>query len=384
MLFDFLSRRRRAPKVSASRRPRFVGGRTRLRHPERLETRLPFAAPQIGSLFNMLVEVDQVEVSGFINDEHPESVGIAISGATSGSASVDQYGYFYYRGHLDSLGEITVVATDGENLTATGSVSVYNSSPYLNYAYAYATGNGKDVYVSGSISDDFLEGNVVHLGGVVSGTAEVDVNGYFQGVFTASGLGEITAYATDYWGATSNSNSSSIYADAPSFSVSAYESGPNREVTLSGSVYSGLYGAVTSATAVGVVAGSAGIDSSGQFSITQQATGQGTVQVQITNVWGLSTTESVSIYSQPAQVSGLSASYIGNGEYQITGWVSDEFAPGLTVKLGGVLGSGSAVVDASGAFSVTIAGAPGLQGNITASVTDWWGLESSQEFASLI
>jgi hypothetical protein len=384
MLFDFLPWRRRASQVAACRRPRFVGGRTRLRHPERLETRLPFAAPQFGGLYNMVVEVDQVEVSGFINDEHPESVGITISGATSGSASVDQYGYFYYRGSLDSLGDISVVATDGENLTAAGSVSVYNSSPYLNYVYAYATGNGKDVYVAGSISDDFLAGNTVQLGGVVSGTAEVDVNGYFQGVFTASGLGEITAYATDHWGASSNSNSSSIYADAPSFSLSAYESGPNRQVTITGSVYSGLYGAAASAAASGVVAGAAGIDSSGQFSITGQASGQGTVQVQITNAWGLSTTESVSVYSQPAQVSGLSVSYIGDGEYQLTGWVSDEFAPGLTVKLGGVLGSASAAVNASGAFSVVVAGAPGVRGSITASVTDWWGLQSSQEFASLI
>lgn len=387
MLFDLFAGRRRAPKSPASpaRRPRYLGGRTGLRHPERLETRLPLAAPEISSFYHMTVEVDMVEVSGFVNDENPGSVTIDFSGVTSGSASVDQYGYFYFRGHISELGDVTFTATDNEHLSSSENrISVYNSPPNLNYLYAYPTGNGKEVYVSGQVSDDFLVGNVVHLGGVVGGTAVVDSNGYFSTSVTATGAGAISAYATDYWNAASSTAASSIDAYAPSFSLYVAESGPNRQLTVSASVYSGMYGASGSATLGGILSGTAGVDSSGQLLVTQQVAQQGTVQVEITNVWGLSTTETFYFQSQAPQVSGLSVMHVGGGKYQVSGYVSDEFANGLTVQLGGALGSHSAVVAQGGAFSLMITGQPGLQGNMSAQVEDWWGLQSNQEYTGLV
>jgi hypothetical protein len=382
MWLDFFRSWRIAPKPFRIRRPRCLGGRTPLRYPERLETRLAFAAPQIGSLAYMMSDVDTVDVWGYVMDETPGSTSVTLSGAITGSASVNQDGSFYYHGSLSSLGEIIAVATDDESLSATNSVSVSNYSPTVSYVYAYASGTDTEVYVYGQVTDDFVSGSLVRLTGVVDATLGVDSSGYFSAVLDASGPGTISAQAEDYWGATSGTTTSEICASPPSLTFNVSESGANRELTLTASV-SGLYGVSADAEVSGAIVASTSVGSSGQLTITQQVSEQGNVQVQITNVWGMFTIETVVFQTMAPQISSLSAYYCDAGYYRIEGSVCDEFAAGLTVELAGVLGNHSATVNAGGAFYIQVAAEAGLQGSITASVTDWWGVESYTEYFSL-
>jgi hypothetical protein len=333
----------------------------------------------------MVVEVDVVEISGFVSDENPQSTSVSFSGIAVGSAAVNSDGYFYFRSSFTELGNVNVVVTDNEGLSsAASSVTIQNSAPYLNYLYAYPTGAGKEVMVSGQANDDFLAGNVIVLSGVVEGAIAVDSMGYFSATLVAAGVGTISAQATDYWGATSSVMETSINVSPPSFTAQAYESGAGRELTISASIYDGLYGDPGTASLSGIASASAAIDSSGQATIICQASGEGDLEVQVTNSWGLSATQTIYVASQAPTVSNLSAVFLGNDMYQISGSVSDEWAEGLTVQIGGALGAHSASVSASGAFEVVVSGPPGLQGNVQAAVIDWWGLHSNDEFTSLV
>jgi hypothetical protein len=241
---------------------------------------------------------------------------------------------------------------------------------------------GTQVFVYGQVMDDFITGNSVHLSGAVDATLGVDSSGYFSAVLNASGPGSISAQARDYWNATSSTTTTSIFASAPSLTFSVIESGADRQLTLNASV-NGLYGVSANAVISGAISTSTSVGTSGQLTITQQASQQGNVQVQVTNVWGLFTIETTVFQTMAPQISSITAYSYETGYYRIEGFVSDEFAEGLTVELAGVLGTHSVTVTSGGTFFIRVAAAAGLQGNITASVKDWWGVQSQTQYCSL-
>lgn len=68
----------------------------------------------------------------------------------------------------------------------------------------------------------------------------------------------------------------------------------------------------------------------------------------------------------------------GDGTWIFSGTVGDAAPQGLTVTLTGLPGGTiSTVAGAGGAYSFTVTLEPGASGQVTASVTDWYGLSGS-------
>lgn len=137
-------------------------------------------------------------------------------------------------------------------------------------------------------------------------------------------------------------------------------------------------------TLSGPVNASLSLTSSGGFSYTGPATGLGTVTGVVTDGDGDSAQASASIIDTPPQVSGLSIQATGHGkQVSVAGSVCALSPGGLTVNFGGSVGlaMSSATTDANGNFNL-LTTATSL-GNLTAIVTDVWGVQSATRGATL-
>ena len=78
---------------------------------EQCEDRCMLAAPQIsaGAYFS---PEPSAQIMGYITDENPASVQVNLSGAVSGSASVDSSDNLSFSGTASSLGDVIITAID--------------------------------------------------------------------------------------------------------------------------------------------------------------------------------------------------------------------------------------------------------------------------------
>jgi hypothetical protein len=184
--------------------------------------------------------------------------------------------------------------------------------------------------------------------------------------------------------------------------------GAGRQVTLSGQVSAaagnsspGFVGPVQSVPMSGVTvvfhgaaSGSAITDPNGNFALTTNASGLGEVDAGTAD--GQSNMASVVLSSSAPFISNFAAFEEGSTHvWDITGHVTDGnfSAQGLTVLIGGspvtiyYNGQGrSATVDAYGNFDLCISlnGTSSDNGNISAMVTDAWGLQSNQPITGIM
>jgi hypothetical protein len=239
--------------------------------------------------------------------------------------------------------------------------------------------NSKWVDLSGTVTDSNPSSVTVTFGGVVSGSTHADATGHFDVHLLASGLGAVTASGVDQ-DAASASAYATVAATAPSLTLNlAY--GPNRTVTLSGKVTDAQPNGLV-VTFAGVVTGSATADANGNFSVTLTPSALGQITATTTDVWGLnSAAASVTVVNSAPTIT-LTATQLGN-IWTFSGHVSDEYAPGLTVKFGGPsdISGRTVTVGSDGNFSLTIMLSAKDTGFVTATVIDWWGLAAEADFA---
>lgn len=83
------------------------------------------------------------------------------------------------------------------------------------------------------------------------------------------------------------------------------------------------------------------------------------------------------------QMLGLNAVEVATNTWTFSGTVVDELPAGLGVSLSGPPGiqGASATVNSDGSWSVTVTVAAGTMGDVTATVTDWFGLSDSDTIA---
>src|SRR5262245_36128018 len=165
------------------------------------------------------------------------------------------------------------------------------STPFV-CGLTVAQAGGHLVRVTGVVRNEVPSGCVVTLGGQVSGTATPNMSGAFDVTLEASGLGTITAQATNCQGQTGNV-ASAVLANAPpnitSFSVTP--SGSNYYVfsgTVSDEHAEGLTVTITAEPAVGLQPFSITVGPDGHFSCQMPSWPfqPGLVFADCTDAWG--------------------------------------------------------------------------------------------------
>ncbi|GEM_PF-6530160 len=130
----------------------------------------------------------------------------------------------------------------------------------------------------------------------------------------------------------------------------------------------------------GVYTGTAQTNASGDFNVTIEPSQLGSIYAKVTDVEGLVSVPVQDVLtSMVPMISNFVAMRQFNNYWTFSGTVSDEYAAGLTVRLGGLpsLEGKTATVGADGTFSFTVALQPGEEGTATAQTTDWWAQNSN-------
>ena len=125
---------------------------------------------------------------------------------------------------------------------------------------AYIPNIGRQVELLGTV-EDADEGSTVSFAGAVSGSTTIDDLGRFDAVFTASGLGLVTASCGD----ADRTIGLSVVPPVVSLNDVVYGSQKNRTVTISGSVSAAPQNAGLLVTLSGAVSGFATTNGSGGF-----------------------------------------------------------------------------------------------------------------------
>jgi hypothetical protein len=246
---------------------------------------------------------------------------------------------------------------------------------------------GSHVVVTGQVLDEAPAQVNVNLTGSVSGTVHPDSSGAFEYIGVSNGFPFvlITAVAIDEGGLISAAFGVSVapnFDDQAPYITMSVTYGSQRTVTLEGTVYDETPAGIPVAIS-GVIANqTVYTNSEGHFSLTAVASGLGDVHGQATDIGGhQSNVAIVTLVNNAPQIVDMSVSCMGDNTYVLTGHVLDESPGGLTFTLGGDVDAfrGRLVtVNADGTFSIsaTITD-PTDRGEITAQVTDWWGLTSN-------
>jgi hypothetical protein len=167
--------------------------------------------------------------------------------------------------------------------------------------------------------------------------------------------------------------------DCPSTISLSVAYGTQRNITLSGQVTNAAHPAGLTVQIAGVASGTTVTDANGNYSITLPAVQLGTVTAATTD--GQSNTAQAMLAGAPPQIVNFTWTLGSTGLSTFSGQVLDASAPGLTVNFGGEpvsMQNQHVTVDADGWFYFTIRlnGTATDNGEVTATVTDWWGLQS--------
>ena len=252
-------------------------------------------------------------------------------------------------------------------------------------SFSVQTAGGTNVTLSGGLADDNPTACTVTFTGQVTGTATVDGWGDFTLTTTASGLGTVTARATDGAGLTGNQLQATITSTPPAITLNPGNQGIGGAIVFMGQVTVGTASGLT-VTLGGAASGSAQTDANGNYAVNVPAANwsAGNVTARTTDVWGqASNTASATVTNAAPIINNFTASWGGAGLCTFQGQVVDEFAPGETVDLWGVptlngqQGYTSVTVNSNSMFIYTTPMTPQDQGMVSAEAFDWQGLASN-------
>jgi hypothetical protein len=243
-----------------------------------------------------------------------------------------------------------------------------------------------NVQVSGSVYGSG-QGYQVTLSGEVNASVSVNQSGQFSYSGPASGLGTITAAATDSEGDNGQSSVNIMHMAPQVNGLGAMPTGQGKQVDISGSVSAdnpaGL--TVTFSGSAGLQTTSTTTNANGAFNLVTTAANLGSVTAVVTDDWGAqSGPATTQIMDYGPQISGLTVTATGQGkQVDVTGSVSATPASGLTVNFSGSAGvSGSATTGSNGSFNLLTTASQ--LGNVSAVTTDIWGVSSPQATATLM
>jgi hypothetical protein len=198
----------------------------------------------------------------------------------------------------------------------------------------------------------------VTFSGAVSGSTTTDDSGDFSFLTSDASLGTVYAVGYDSGQSYSELASATIAVNAPVLSLAISGAAAN-SVTLSGSL-SGVDVAGQTVTLGGAVSDSVVTDSNGNFSVTEDLSASGTIQVSTTDLWGQpSNTESVAVQTVSTGSSpqlALDVLVLPGQQVQLAGVVTGSNAAGANVTFSGAA-AGSATADANGFYSFTTSSA---------------------------
>ncbi|MCL6505079.1 MAG: hypothetical protein K6T86_20575 [Pirellulales bacterium] len=235
-------------------------------------------------------------------------------------------------------------------------------------------GPGRSVTLRGQVSDENPGMVMVQFTGAVSATVYTNPRGQFTYSTQNVQLGTVTAKARDMQMLWSQPVTADITSNPPVFqNVTVVESGPNRQVTISGHITDEDPGELW-VVVTGRVNAYGNTDENGNFSITSTSSELGEITVTVLDPWALEDVTTVTITSNAPSITNLTVTHESLDYYLIQGTVNDEFAPGLTVFFGGVLQGESITVNSQGIFQITVYAPDGGEAN--AYVYDWWGIQS--------
>jgi hypothetical protein len=256
---------------------------------EQLEGRDCPAAPSI-SLSTQQLSDGRVRAWGTVTDERPNNITVQIGGVISATTYTLVGGMFIWEGTASGPGTVTADCTDDENLPAPqATATLTNNAPTITLNVSY--GAGKQVTLSGLVTDETAGGRTVTLSGQVNATVVTNADGTFTWTGDAAALGTVTAGTVDFWGATSNTAQVTLVSAAPVISnFSAVQGDGQNQWLLKGQVtdesfhglevrFGGLPSLSNSTTTV---------ESNGWFYlfVTLTAGESGTVWCQTTDWWG--------------------------------------------------------------------------------------------------
>ncbi|HWB09353.1 MAG TPA: hypothetical protein VG826_09025 [Pirellulales bacterium] len=268
-------------------------------------TNLMHSPPQITGFSVMPTgQGKQVDLAGHVSADTPAGLVVTFSG-TAGlqttSTMTDAYGNFNMVTTAASLGSVTAVVTDdwgAQSMPVT--TQIMDNGPQMPSFTVVATGQGKQVDVSGNVGGMSSSGITVTFSGSagVSGSATTDSNGHFDLVTSASRLGTVSAVATDVWGVSSGTGTATLSVPRPYVSPLTVTSLGSGEWQIQGSV-SGPDVADDTVQLSGVASGSATPNSSGSFSIVVQMVGNpnGTEYAVATDIWGQTSNQATYTFS---------------------------------------------------------------------------------------
>jgi hypothetical protein len=152
---------------------------------------------------------------------------------------------------------------------------------------------------------------------------------------------------------------------------------PGQKFRIFGTVSDDTPGSCT-VTLIGSANGSVACDASGQFSAVFDVPLLGPSTATASD--GVQNSDAATVTATNAAPSTSCVCTVGAGNtLTISGRVTDEAPGGLTVILSGsrAVGGLSAIVLANGTWSVSTSIPAGSHGNVTATVTDWYGLSGA-------
>jgi hypothetical protein len=235
---------------------------------------------------------------------------------------------------------------------------------------------GHLVTISGTVSDDHSNTLQIILTGAASGTASATVgstSGTFSFTTSTATLGTVYAVATDDQNATSPTCSVDISVAAPVVSVSVQQRA-NKQVSITGTV-TGVDAATSTVTITGVASGTTTTNSSGAYSVTLTASALGNITASNQDTWGQTGNATATLTNAAPSIS-FQATQGNQGNWTFSGTVTDEYAPGLTVRFTSLIAAVNnltAVVQSGGTFSCSVTIPNHESGGVTAGVSDWWG-----------
>ncbi len=331
-----------------------------------------------------------VNVSGHVSDFDPNAgaLSVALSGPLTANVSVDSGGNFSYSGSISSLSTLEAVASDaGTGLSSdAATTTIANDAPSLWFSVT-PTGDGKNVQISGMVQDESPGGLSVSFSGVVSGSVTTDSTGNFSFDTTASALGNVAATTSDPWGVGSSEADSTLSSEPPTVSFWSEPTGSNQEITVYGQVTAGVADGAT-VTISGVVSGTASVDSYGNFSLTADASGEGSLSATATDVWDqTSTTATTTVFGSVPSISGLNAYPIYNQASEFVGWQLTgeiyDFAGAFTLNVSGLYSGEYSVTTTAqdDTFTILIPLPETANGELTVVATNSWGESSESAYA---
>lgn len=263
---------------------------------EQLEDRLTPAAPVITSFLAQHIG-NQVMISGFFTDETPDTASVTLSGTVS-TTLTPMGGMFYYVGSYTSGGSVTATVTDEEALTASTSGSIQEPNPNVSVTISNVSyGAGRQVTITGSVSDSNVQGRAVVFTGAATGSTTCNANGEFSATLTASTLGTVTATVYDSVGQYSDTDTCTLTSGVPSLSNLNISEHDNRWYNITGLVTDESPGGLTvyfGGQPVSLAGLSTTVNSDGTFSLWVQLNGtssdEGTAHINVSDWWGQAAT----------------------------------------------------------------------------------------------